>query len=179
MSFGSLARRYAQALLELAREQASLATSLQELQAFTTMVQEHHELRELMSSQELETEKKVRVITELASQLKLSTLVTHFLLVLAHQDRLAALADIAREFTRLVDRDLEQARATLVTASAIPPPVGGGIRRALEAKTGQKILLKEEIDPSILGGLLLKLEGRLWDASVKGQLQKIKEQMLA
>lgn len=179
MSYGSLARRYSKALLDLSQEKNLLAETESELKTFSEMVRQNHQLKDVLGSFEIAAEKKQRVISELGAKMQLSPLVTNFLLLLAQKDRLVALSDIAREFTRQVDAVLGQARATLVSASPASLQLVETIRQALETKSRKKIILQEQVDPEILGGLLLKMEGSLWDASVRGELQKIKEQMLA
>jgi len=179
MSYGSLARRYSRALLELSKEQGVLAQTQAELESFAGIVLQNHQLKDFLASFEIVAEKKHKVIEALAAHIQLSPLLMNFLLLLAQKDRLAALADIAREFTRLVDMELGQTRATLVSATPTSVEVTESVRRALEAKSKKTVLLNSEIDPEILGGLLLKMEGGLWDASIKGALRRMKEQMLS
>jgi F-type H+-transporting ATPase subunit delta len=171
-----VARRYAQALLELAADQGQLEAWGAELERLAQMVSSP-ELMARLTSPELPDELRLEAITLVASRLELSFPLRSFAVVVARHGRIADLSAIAQAYQDLLDRHLGRARATL-TFPALPGDEDlAAVVAGLERLSGKKIIAAVNVDPSLIGGLVAELEGRTYHASVATRLALMERQL--
>jgi len=171
-----VARRYAQALLELAAEQGQLEAWGAELERLAQMVSSP-ELLVRLTSPELADQQRLEAMTLLASRLELSFPLRSFAVVVARHGRIKDMAAIAEAYHVLLDQRLGRARATLTFAA---PPADADLATVvdgLERLSGKKVIAAVAVDPSLIGGVEAELEGRIYDASLATRLNLLERQM--
>jgi F-type H+-transporting ATPase subunit delta len=99
--------------------------------------------------------------------------------MLVERRRVERLPDIAREFGRLLDE--HRGVVTAVATSAAPLEAGDveALRTRVESLTGTQVQLRTEVDPSLIGGVTVRIGDRLYDGSVRGRLERLRNQLLA
>jgi F-type H+-transporting ATPase subunit delta len=173
---GSLARRYARALAETARAEGRLEAVLEELERTAAWL-EDPELASALSSPALPADARASLLAQIIASLELSELVRSFLGVLAQNKRLGLFAGVVRAYRRLVDEELGRVRG-LVRAPTDPSSESlAEIRATLERAFGKQVILSVEVEPALLGGLAVEIEGRVYDGSVLTQLQHLAQEL--
>jgi F-type H+-transporting ATPase subunit delta len=171
-----VARRYAQALLELAAEQGQLEAWGAELERLAQMVSSP-ELLLRLTSPELADEQRLEAMTLLASRLELSFPLRSFAVVVARHGRIKDMAAISEAYQTLLDQHLGRARATLTFASQPAETDLATVVEGLERLSGKKVIAAVAVDPSLIGGVVAELEGRIYDASLANRLNLMERQM--
>lgn len=170
-----VAGRYAQALFALGREKGGdtlekYGAIMAQLGEWTRSVPE---LVRLFNAPVITATEKSRVVTELLGDLKADTTLRNFCLLLADKERLGLLGDIAAVFGRLVDKAEGVVRGKLATAVPLDDKRRMDLVNKLEKSTRQKLALTFEVDPSLLGGVVLTVGDKVLDASLKAQVNSL------
>lgn len=173
---GKLSRRYAKALFQLAVEERKVEEIGQELERFASVYASVH-LSSVLNNPAFEVETRKRIAAQIANELRLSPLTIHFLSLLIDRHRLVSLPSIVFHFRRLQDEALGRIKARVAAASPLGSEVMDKLGVALEKISGKKVVLGEEIDPKILGGLVIHMEGKVYDGSLRAQLEKMRKQI--
>ena len=173
---GSLSRRYAKALFQLALEDRRLDEVAQEIERFVAAYSESP-LVTVLNNPAFGLSSRKEVLAQVAKLLTLSPLVNHFLSLLLERDRLRYLPSIASSYRRLLDQAKGRVEARVVAASPLEAGMVERLREALQRISGKEVLLRAETHPGLLGGLLIQLEGKVYDGSVRTQLEKMKERI--
>ena len=172
-----VAGRYARALFELARDAGSIGPVGDGLARFDAMVADSPDLTRLVRSPVFSAEEQTGAITAILDRAGITGLTANFLKLVAAQRRLFAVRDMARAYRTLADeaRGVKRAEVTL----AEPPSERNlaAIAEALRGVAGADVALDVRVDPSIIGGLRVKLGSRMIDASLKTKLQGIRVAM--
>lgn len=179
MITGSLARRYAKALLEIGVQKQTYDALGRELERFADTLKGSPELRNALENPVFPLDKRRLVLDELARRLALSKTVRNFVMLLLDKGRIAALPDIARVYRTLVDEHAGRVRATITSARPLDPLLETRLKTALERQSGKVVILEKKEDPAIVGGLVTQLGDVLYDGSVRTQLQQLREQLLS
>ncbi|MDP2315167.1 MAG: ATP synthase F1 subunit delta [Pseudomonadota bacterium] len=170
---GSLARRYAKALLEIGREEGQVDRFGDDLQRFGRLLDGTPELRNVMSNPVFTHTERRAVLDRFIPGLALHPHSINFLRLLLDKERFAALPEIAREYRALADLEAGRVRATVTTAAELSPTMREAVTRALAQTTGKKVVLESRVDPSLLGGLVAQVSGRVYDASLRTRLERL------
>jgi len=170
------ARRYAKALFELAEQKKSVDRIKKEVDAFGQMLASDGRLRAFLLSPEVDKQSKTRVLEQAISG-KVSSLFYHFLLVLLQKGRQPLFPEIVYEWGRLYDKKMNRVRATLVSAVALSDAQVQKIRKQLAESTKADLVVDNEVDPAILGGLVIRMDGRVLDASLAHQLERMRREL--
>jgi F-type H+-transporting ATPase subunit delta len=176
----ALARRYARALLDVAGKdgrEAVLALR-DELRGFVPSLVGHDELRLLLAHPGVPAEQKRRVVLALAERAKATPLVKRLVELLGARDRLSLLGEVAEAYAELANAAHGVVAAEVVSAV----PLQDKQRKALEAAlagAGASVELHAEVDPKLLGGLLVRAQGRTYDGSVRKHLEALRRRLAA
>jgi F-type H+-transporting ATPase subunit delta len=176
---GSLARRYAKALLEIGIAQQTYDALGKELDRAADTLRSSPELRVALENPVFSLEKRKLIMDELSRRLALSKPVRNFIMLLLDKGRIAALPDIARVHRTLIDEHAGRMRATVTSARPLDPMLETRLKTALEKSSGKTIILEKREDPAIVGGLVTQLGDTVYDGSVRTQLQQLREELLA
>jgi F-type H+-transporting ATPase subunit delta len=173
---GSLSRRYAKALFQLAvaehREDAVAAELARFAEIFT-----QPELSGVLNNPGFSAHARKNIVAQVARALELSPLVTHFLLLLVDHDRLGFYPGIVERYRRMLDEKKGQAEARVISASPLEDVDIKRLIETLESISGKKIVLHQETDARLIGGAVVHLEGKIYDGSARAQLEKMKKQV--
>ncbi len=176
MSSAKVARRYAQALLDLAADQEQMEKWGAELERLAQIVASP-ELLSRLTSPELPDEQRLQATTLVASRLGVSFPLRSFAVVVARHGRLADIAAVSQAYRDLVDRHLGRARATVTFAAEPTDADRASVVEALERLSGKKIIAQVNVDPRLIGGVVAELEGRTYDASLATRLELLQQQL--
>jgi F-type H+-transporting ATPase subunit delta len=176
---GSLARRYAKALLEIGIAQQTYDALGKELDRAADTLRSSPELRVALENPVFSLEKRKLIMDELSRRLALSKPVRNFIMLLLDKGRIAALPDIARVHRTLIDEHAGRMRATITSARPLDPMLETRLKTALEKSSGKVVLIDKREDPAILGGLVTQLGDTVYDGSVRTQLQQLREELLS
>ncbi len=171
-----LARRYAGALFEIAKERNILDTVQNEIISFGQNLESHSGFRLFLYSQGLSQKEKIAKVEE-RLQDSVSSVFYNFLLVLLRKKREAVFPTIAKEFQRLVDQENKRIWATTTSAVALDEQSLAQIKSLLDQAFKSDVRINNRIDESILGGIIVSVDGKLLDGSLKSQLDKLQSQL--
>lgn len=172
----SVARRYAKALFDLAKEQGQIESIGEQLFAAAGELS-IPEVAELANSPRLSSDRRHALIGAVAQQLSLSPLVTTFLELLADKQRLRHLASIARMFQKLEDEALGRLRMTIRSAKPLPDAERDEVAAAFGRQLQRTVIATTEVDPELLGGIVVDADGKVYDGSVRSQLERLAKQI--
>jgi F-type H+-transporting ATPase subunit delta len=175
---GSVARRYAKALVDVAAASDDLEAVRQELSSFADLLREHRELRQFLVNPSVLRRDKVRALEEVVSRLALRPLTRSFLRILLDAGRLPALESVLRAYEALMDERLGRLKAMVTTARPLEAEAQERLRQRLEQMTGKIVYLEVQQDPKILGGLVTQIGSLVYDGSLRTQLVKLREEMV-
>ncbi|MDI6813601.1 MAG: F0F1 ATP synthase subunit delta [Desulfitobacteriaceae bacterium] len=172
MQSGALARRYAQALFEIARE-TSLDQIDRELTELTQFIQEQEGVQQVLYHPHISlTEKKALMDKLLVGQL--SDVMRHFLYLLIDRRRQNFLPLIRREFSHLADEARQIIEAKVATAVTLTPNQTERLKAELSRMTGKSVRLVSELRPELVGGVLVQVGDRVMDGTIKHALERMK-----
>jgi F-type H+-transporting ATPase subunit delta len=172
-----MAGRYATALFELALEQQALDAVAADLASFDALVTESADLQRLVRSPVFTAEEQTKALSAVLDKAGIGGLAGRFLQAVSANRRLFAARDMVRAYRALVARHKGEVTANVTLAEAPNDTHLAAIKDALEAVTKKDVHVDVKIDPSIIGGLIVKLGSRMVDASLRAKLNSIKHAM--
>ena len=174
---GSLARRYARALLELARESGDLVAAGEELGAAAAAFDEPR-LRAVVLNPAIERTARRKVVEGVVAALGVSRSVINLVRLLADRDRLPLLGDIARAYDALVDAEVGRTRVRVRSAAPLGAAEKAELTELAKRLVGAaNVMVSTDVDAELLGGVVLDAGGRVWDGSVRTQLARMSKEM--
>ncbi len=172
-----IGKRYAKALIQLGREQSSWEQLGQDLEAFITAFEESQDLRSVLCDPVHERDKRKAILGDVLKKMEIGEVVAHFLLLLVDKERMRYLPAIYQAYRKLEDVLAGRLRAKIITAQSLPGDEVREVQQALESRFNKQIILEVTEDPEILGGIICKVDGMVFDGSVSTQLELLKETM--
>jgi F-type H+-transporting ATPase subunit delta len=169
-----MAGRYANALFELALEQDAVDTTKVNLDRFDALVAEVADLARLLRSPVLSADDQARALSAVLDGAGIDGLAVNFLKLVATNRRLFAALDMVQAYRALVAKHRGEVTAEVTLAHQPSEAQLAAIKDALAAVTKKDVQVKVEIDPSIIGGLVVKLGSRMVDSSLRTKLNAIK-----
>lgn len=171
---GSLARRYAKALLELAQEASAADAIGAQLDAFVAFtLRDEEQLLLVMSNPGFTPSERKAVLEAILPRLQLHPTLLNFVRLVLDKNRFSAMPDIAREYRALADVAANRVRATVVTATPASAALQAEVTAALSAATGKTVVVESKVDPSLLGGMVARVGSRVYDASLRTRLEQL------
>lgn len=178
MPDSTVAERYARALVEIGQESGKVDAYGADLTRFAALLN-GTELLGALSHPGFSVSERSAVLADVLGQLKLDPTVANFVRVVQEKGRIAAFPAIAERYALLADRLAGRVRAQVTTAVPLDAAMTAQVKASLEAATGKTILVDPQVDPDILGGLVAKVEGRVFDASLRTRLLNLRQTLLA
>ena len=176
-SVSGVSGRYATALFELARDEKSIDAVLLDLDNFNALLDDSADLRRLVRSPVFSADMQVKALSIVLDRAGITGISANFLKVLTANRRLFAVADVIRAFRALVARFKGEVGAEVTVAEPLSDKNLDALKDALQAVSGKDVTLNVKVDPSIIGGLVLKLGSRMVDSSLRTKLNSIKHAM--
>lgn len=183
MIAGALSKRYARALVDvLAAPGAPTAPALEaagrDLEAFAQLLREHRDLRAFFANPGVQRREKEAVLARLTATLELGPMVATFLRLLLEKGRLGQFEVIVRTYRDLMDERLGRTRAEVTTAAPLDEATRGRLAQRLAAVAGKAVVLDTKTDAGLLGGMVARMGGTVYDGSLRAQLARVREQLL-
>ncbi len=169
-----MAGRYATALFELANETNAIDKVQADLKAFAAMVASSPDLTRLVRSPVFSAQDQAKAIDAVLDKASISGIARNFLRVIAANRRLFAVDQIIRGFNAMVARHKGEVTAQVTVAEQLSDARMNDIKGALKQVTGKDVQVDVTVDPSIIGGLKVKVGSRMVDASLRTKLNSIK-----
>lgn len=176
-SVSGVSGRYATALFELARDEKSVDAVKADLDKFEAMLNDSADLRRLVRSPVFSADAQSKALNAVLEKAGISGISAKFLKVLTANRRLFAVADVIRAFRALVAQYKGEATADVTVAEQLNEKNLDALKTALKSVTGKDVALNVKVDPSIIGGLVVKLGSRMVDSSLRTKLNSIKHAM--
>ena len=171
MVISSTARRYARAVFELAREKGQVEQVLDQLDSFSRLIETSAELKKLL---EMPNRRGKTAIIEDILRDRYSDLFREFILLLLKNKRANLLPQIREEFHNMYDQLQSRVRATVISAIPLSEDLVNELKQRLEKKINANVIVENRIDPKILGGFIVQLNGKVLDASVVDKFNQLK-----
>jgi len=171
------ARRYAAALFGIAQKRGRLEVVLRDLNMISDLMKLTPNLRKAWNSPEIPGGRKRDIISNVLGE-SIDGLTLSFLRLLVDKRREEILDDVQLEMKRLADVARRLLRAEAVFAVQPTPEEQANLIRSLQQRTGENIELQVQINPDILGGVIVRMHDTVLDGSVRGNLERLREQLL-
>jgi F-type H+-transporting ATPase subunit delta len=168
-------RTYARALFEAAKEEGRLERVHEQLADFVAAADQVQELQSVLESPELDSREKVALLDQVLGDA--DELVRNFVRLLAEKGRSGELDEIAREFEALVARDQGILDVELTTAVELSKKDFDGLVARIGKASGRKVRASRAVDPNLVGGLVLQVGSRRLDASIRGRLDRLRQEL--
>lgn len=172
-----MAGRYATALFELADEAGAIDSVKTDLDRLSALIAESADLARLVKSPVFTADEQLSAISAVLEKAEISGLAANFVRLVAKNRRLFALPGMIADFAALVAAKRGEVTAQVTVASALSDEHLAALKETLAQNTGKDVNLDVTVDPSILGGLIVKLGSRMVDASLKTKLNSIRHAM--
>lgn len=169
-----VAARYASALFEVAQDAGSVEAVAGDLDRFGEVIEASPDLARLIRNPIFTAEEQERGVAAILSRVGIAGLTANFIRLVAAKRRLFALPDMIRSFRRLVSDAKGIVQAQVVLAERPSEVVMGDIKAALREVAKAEVALDVKIDPSLIGGMIVKIGSRMVDASVRTKLNSIR-----
>jgi F-type H+-transporting ATPase subunit delta len=175
----AVGKRYATALFELAEQANAIDQVGNDLRVVASAFDSNAELKNVFQNPGFGIEVKKQVVEALVQKAKLHGYVRNVLMLLVERRRLGHAAEIADAFQRIAEKRAGVIRAEIVVAKELSETYYAELQKRLEQATGKKVVLVRRVDPSLIGGVVTTVEGRVFDGSLKNRLRELKNQLLA
>jgi len=172
-----MAGRYASALFDLASEAKSVDAVSADVARFDQMIADSADLTRLVRSPVFSAEEQERAVAAILTKAGITGSVANFIRLVAQNRRLFAIRDMIRGFNALVAKSRGETTAEVSVAQPLSDEQLATLKTALNSTTGKEVALRLKVDPSLIGGLTVKIGSRMIDASLKTKLQSIKVAM--
>lgn len=170
-----VAGRYASALFSLARDERQTDEVAAALASFDALIAESEDLQRLVRSPVFSARDQVKALTAILDRAGIVGVAANFIKLVASKRRLFAIRDMIRDYGMLNDALRGVARAEVTSAAPLSDANVAALKETLRAASGGKdVRLTARVDPSIIGGLIVKLGSRMVDGSLKTKLNAIR-----
>ena len=173
----SLAGRYASALFDLARDERQIDSVGRSLDALNQALLDSRDFAELVSSPLVSRDEAGRTFAALVPQLGIDPITANFLGVLARNGRKGELRAIIRAFGRLAADHRGETTAEVITARPLNDDQIAQLKQQLRTRAGRDVAIDAQVDPAILGGIVVKLGSQRIDASIRTKLNRLASAM--
>ena len=173
----SVARRYAEAFFSIAQEKNSIDTFQQELELVVKTIKETENLKEYFSHLLIPAKDKKDIANKIFSG-KISSTTLNFLMMVLDKRRQDYLEVILGEFRDMADEVRNITKAELISAQEVPEAEVKALAEKLSASTGKQVQLEQSVDPSLLGGIKLRIGDQIMDGTIAKKLEMLKMQLM-
>jgi len=169
-----LHQRYAKALIAIADESGTEDKIFEDISCLTETIDQDERLRKVLFHPEISNEAKLDILLEISKQLKFCNEFLNFLKLLLAKRRIDILHGIFLRFQGLHDQRRQQQRVLAKTAVALSEKQKKALTGALERKFNKKILLEEQQDESVIGGIYIKVGDKIFNTTVESKLNQLR-----
>jgi len=171
----AIARRYAKALVQLGAEEGAVDRFGVELGQFTALLDGNVDLASVLKSPAYRIEAKREILRDVLAKLNLSGTVSNFLQVLLDRGRIGFTPQITHSYAVFADELSGIVRPVLTSAFPLDDAQVEGMKSALAKATGKRVELSAQVDSALIGGVVTKIGDKVFDGSVRTQLNRIQD----
>jgi F-type H+-transporting ATPase subunit delta len=178
----AVSTRYAKALVEVVTEPDSgidPQTAMQQLRQMAAMISESHDLKNALLTPAVSPSRKRAVIAKLTGPLNIHVKVRNFLYVVIDHRRVHEIPSIVEAFEALLDQHLGFIRADVSSAKPLSDAQKAALEVELSRVSGKKAKLNFEMDPALVAGVVARVGSKVYDGSVRGQLERLRATLLS
>ena len=172
-----VAGRYASALFDLAKESSKVSEVEGNLVKFQSLLDMSSDLTSMVRSPVISSEDQAKALDAILTKTGIGGLAGNFFKMIAANRRLFAVQDIIKAFRAIAAKDRGEVTAEVTSAVALSDAQTAELKQALKATVGKDVTLNASVDPSLLGGLIVKVGSRMVDSSLRTKLQSLKTQL--
>jgi len=172
-----MAGRYATALFELALEQKAIDAVKSDLERFDALIAASPDLYRLVRSPVFTADEQVKALRAVLGETGIGGLAANFLLLVTRNRRLFAVRAMIKAYKALVARHKGEVTAQVTAAEGLSDAHLAALKDALKAVTKQEVQVDLNVDPAVIGGLIVKLGSRMVDSSLRTKLNAIRHAM--
>ena len=169
----ALSGRYATALFQLARERDAIDAVAADLTQLQAMIDESAELRRLIGSPLFSRDAQSKAMSALTEKAGFSETVCNTVGVIARNRRLFALEDVIRAYRTLVSEHRGEVKAEVTSAAPLSDVQCDALEAALKKAIGSTVAVTKDVDPDLLGGMVVRVGSRMIDSSLRTKLQRL------
>ncbi|MGQ0457285.1 MAG: F0F1 ATP synthase subunit delta [Hyphomicrobium sp.] len=169
-----VAGRYAAALFDLAKDSSKLPEVEADLVKFAGLLDQSADLVSLVRSPVIGADDQARALSAVLSKAGVGGLTANFLNLVAKNRRLFAISDMIKAFRALAAKARGEAKAEVISAVPLTDAQIADLKATLKSSVGKDVTLDARVDPSLLGGLVVKVGSRMVDSSLRTKLENLK-----
>ena len=171
-----LAKEYGEALFELARDEHLLEEMHGELTEIGALLKAQPEFVKLLSSRAVERDTRIQVVQDTFGG-RAHTFIVNFMKLLVEKERFDCLPDCCKWFHQQYNESFGIVEATVTSAVALSDNDREALRQKLQQISGRQVSLIAKVDPSVIGGVRVEMEGRRYDNTIQNKLGRLKQSM--
>jgi F-type H+-transporting ATPase subunit delta len=174
-----IAKRYAKALFEIAEETKKLEKITNDVVFIDSLIRSSRELQLFLKSPIIKEDKKREVLKEIFSDSRVDPVTLKFIMLLVEKKREDILHDIVKVYQQIYDEKMGIVSAEVVTAVEVGERLKKKIEQKILELTGaKKVKASYRVDPSIIGGIVIRVGDTVYDASIRRRIQLLREQLI-
>jgi F-type H+-transporting ATPase subunit delta len=177
MMQSAVAHKYARALFDVALEEGDAETAASELDSISRLREEDPTFLEFLVSPEVQLDQKRRFIDAVFKP-RVSPLVVSLLHLLGEKGRINVLPEVCEQYRRLMEEHQGRVRAQVQTAVALSGDQEGRLKKELDRITGKDVIVEKQVNPSLLGGVVVYVGNKVIDRSLQHGLKEMREALL-
>jgi len=171
------ATRYARALFDVALKESDPVQIEGDLSSFAQLLSQNAELHNALTNPAIPASAKHHIVDALGKRLQMASPAHKLLLLLADRDRLAVMPDLLDVYRERLMEHQQVVRAEVTTAAPLSADRAAQLQKTLGDITGRKVDMTTTVDPSIIGGVVTRIGGTVYDGSIATQLSKLREKL--
>ncbi|MEA2108882.1 MAG: ATP synthase F1 subunit delta [Pseudomonadota bacterium] len=173
-----IARRYAKAFFAFASEHGVLDQATEEVRGFAVLLADHEKLSDVLNNPVYETSERKAVLNAVMAKTDVSDGVKGFLFILIEKNKMKYLASIVSYLDLMVDAAEGRLHVDVVSATALDKATLERLKQKLAELTSKKVQLSVKVDESLIGGLITRFSGMVYDGSIRTQLNNLGENLI-
>ncbi len=174
----AVANRYARALADVVARTGDYREVLRELEGFLAVYRQSAELRDVFDTPAVPLEEKAKVLEAILVRLGTSKVAGNFLRVILSNYRMRQLEEIVRAFLKIANQRLGVVQVRVFSAEALPEATRRAVSSRFGEVTGKRVDVKFHREGELLGGILAQIESTVYDGSVRGHLQRMRQRLM-
>jgi F-type H+-transporting ATPase subunit delta len=176
----AVSSRYARAFTDVVfSHKLDAVKTVQDLEAVVALLKSSEDLRNVWASPSIPAQQKLKLLDAMAVQAGLSKQLRNFVAVLITQRRVNLVEEIAQLFRAELNERMGFAEAEITSSRELAPDERANLESQIAKLTGKTVKASYKRDVNIMGGAVIKVGSTIYDGSVRGQLQKLKQQMMS
>ena len=180
MSDITVARRYAGAMIDVAAEQDAVEEVGNNLIAFHDLLQDNDgQLYRALCTPIFSGKERTAVLEALLPKLGMHALTNNFIQLVNAKSRLYAIGDIAKVYSELADERAGRVTVQVTTAEPMSDAIAAEVRQAMAEATGKEVVLQADVDPALIGGMIARVGGKVYDSSIRSRLRDLERALVA